>query len=89
MPLYEYKCSKCGHLLECLQKFGDPAPKSCPTCHEEACLHKAVSNTTFQLKGGGWYKDLYGSVKPKSADKKSEGEAKTTTAKTKKSVPKK
>lgn len=77
MPLFEYKCDKCGHLLEMLQKFGAQAPLQCPHCEAKNSLHKAVSNTSFQLKGGGWYKDLYGSVKPKSETKESKPAEKT------------
>jgi len=29
MPIYEYKCSKCGHSFESMQKMSDPNPP-CP-----------------------------------------------------------
>lgn len=69
MPIYEYKCSACSEINEILQKFGDGAPKVCPNCGKQQSLTKVVSQTSFQLKGGGWYKDLYSST-PKSGDKK-------------------
>lgn len=68
MPLYEYKCSNCGKTLEILQKRTDPPLSKCEACHSENTMEKMISNTSFQLKGGGWYKDLYASKKP--ADKK-------------------
>ena len=70
MPIYEFKCAACNHVEEILQKVSDPAPAECPSCHQSGTLHKEVSHTSFQLKGGGWYGDLYASKKP---------EAKTTT----------
>ena len=32
MPIYEYKCKKCGHRFERIQKFSDPHVKKCPDC---------------------------------------------------------
>jgi putative FmdB family regulatory protein len=69
MPLFEYRCSTCGHLEEVLQKHGEPAPDPCPACGKSATMAKEVSLTSFQLKGGGWYKDLYAST-PKEGAKK-------------------
>ena len=54
MPIYEYRCTSCGHELEVLQKLSDPRLTECPTCHE-AALTKKVSAAGFQLKGSGWY----------------------------------
>ncbi len=69
MPIYEYVCEACGRLTEVMQKVNDPPPGACPGCGE-ARLSKLVSRTSFQLKGGGWYSDLYasaGSAKAKPA----------------------
>jgi putative FmdB family regulatory protein len=63
MPIYEYRCTRCGHVLEVMQKLSDPAPTPCPSCQAADPLERLVSRTSFQLKGGGWYSDLYGSVK--------------------------
>lgn len=54
MPIYEYRCSSCGHELESLQKLSDPPLVVCPACQKEA-LVKLVSAAGFQLKGTGWY----------------------------------
>ena len=54
MPIYEYRCSKCGHELEALQKISDDPLKKCPDCEQES-LQKLVSAASFRLKGGGWY----------------------------------
>ena len=62
MPLYEYGCTACGHRLEEQQKLADPPLSTCPVCGKPA-LEKLISATSFVLKGGGWYKDGYGSSK--------------------------
>lgn len=66
MPIYEYKCTKCKRIVEVLQKADDPAP----TCH--GAMRRLVSNTSFILKGTGWYAtDYKNKKKPKpSTDKK-------------------
>ena len=81
MPLFEYRCQDCHALTEVLQKLSDPAPDTCPTCGKVSTLTKELSLTSFQLKGGGWYKDLYASA-PKDATaattQSSKGEGATT-----------
>lgn len=54
MPIYEYKCSKCGHQFEIIQRFSDNPLESCPECGQKS-IKKLVSAPSFRLKGGGWY----------------------------------
>jgi len=54
MPIYEYRCSSCGHELEALQKITEPVLTQCPACRREA-LVKQVWAAGFQLTGSGWY----------------------------------
>lgn len=54
MPIYEYRCSACGHELEALQKLSDAPLTDCPSCGKPQ-LRKQVSAAGFQLKGSGWY----------------------------------
>lgn len=54
MPIYEYTCKACGHALEAIQKFSDPALRECPACRKPE-LKKQISAGGFQLKGDGWY----------------------------------
>src|SRR5450432_2921489 len=68
MPIYEYACGACGHTFEEWQKMSDPPVKTCPKCKKKK-VEKLISQTAFQLKGGGWYKDLYSSSKAGSAAK--------------------
>ncbi len=79
MPLYDYRCENCSHEFEALQRVNQDALTECPICSEHA-LKKQASAPAFTFKGGGWYKDGYGSSggdkpdKPNSdaKDKKSE-----------------
>jgi putative FmdB family regulatory protein len=80
MPIYEYRCSKCGFQDEYLQKISEPPLKVCPSCGK-AKFEKLLSAPGFQLKGSGWYAtDFKGGSTPAAAtgDAKSEpkGEAK-------------
>ena len=52
MPIYEYQCQKCG-TFETTQKITDKPLAKCPTCKGK--VRKLISNTSFQLKGTGWY----------------------------------
>lgn len=61
MPIYEYQCSSCSKRHEIWQKISDQPKKICPDC--SGPLHKLISMSSFQLKGGGWYSDGYSSVK--------------------------
>ncbi|MDA8086133.1 MAG: transcriptional regulator [Nitrospiraceae bacterium] len=53
MPIYEYICESCGARHEAFQKFSDPLLTQCPKCKGK--LKKLISNTSFVLKGTGWY----------------------------------
>jgi putative FmdB family regulatory protein len=53
MPIYEYKCNDCGKIHEIIQKFSDAPIIQCPSCN--GLVKKMVSNTSFVLKGSGWY----------------------------------
>jgi putative FmdB family regulatory protein len=63
MPIYEYACNSCGKTIDVLQKVSAPAPEVCSACGAQSSLSRVVSRTSFVLKGGGWYADLYGSTK--------------------------
>jgi putative FmdB family regulatory protein len=83
MPIYEFVCERCGRIVEQLQKLTDPPPEKCPECGGK--MAKIMSRNSFQLKGGGWYRDLYSSpssdsAKPASGDKPATPETKKETA---------
>jgi putative FmdB family regulatory protein len=70
MPIYEYECEDCGKQCELIQKFDDEPLTVCPVCGGH--LHKLISQTSFILKGTGWYVTDYASADRKKA-KESEG----------------
>lgn len=77
MPIYEYRCPDCAHDFELIQKFSDDPARTCPKCGMEN-VKKLISQTSFVLKGSGWYNDHYG-LKSGSGDSAAKGEAKVET----------
>jgi putative FmdB family regulatory protein len=87
MPIYEYECSKCGKQFETFQRISDKPLNSCQFCKGK--VHRLISQSSFSLKGGGWYRDGYAKAPPtpapaakpseagpaKSEGKKAEGKA--------------
>lgn len=66
MPIYEYRCKKCGHVFEVLQRISDPAPQ-CPVCGGE--VEKLLSSGVgLVFKGSGFYITDY--VKKSGGEKK-------------------
>ena len=55
MPTYEYACTSCGHRMEAVQSFSDPALTTRPVCH--GALRKVFGNVGIVLKGSGFYKN--------------------------------
>ena len=94
MPIYEYTCQKCGSHLEVMQKMSDKPLTRCPECKGK--LEKIFSQTSFQLKGSGWYVSDYtsrgkaeksektdkGEKKPDKSDKPDKSEKKEAAAET-------
>ena len=56
MPTYEYRCANCGHQLEVVQSFTDPALTECPHCGEPT-LRKLFGNVGVVFKGSGFYRN--------------------------------
>jgi putative FmdB family regulatory protein len=80
VPIYEFVCEACGRIVERLQKVTDPPPDACPECGGK--MAKIMSRNSFQLKGGGWYKDLYSSAGAASSGGTSKPASDTTPAAT-------
>lgn len=59
MPLYPYRCTKCGHRFEKIQKFEDEPETTCPNCG--GALERPLTAPGFQFKGAGWYVNDYSS----------------------------
>ncbi len=67
MPIYEYECENCGRRYEVWQKITDPPLTTCEACKGK--LNKLISQSSFILKGSGWYVTDY-ARKEKKAEKK-------------------
>ena len=89
MPIYEYHCKACKKNFEVLQKITESPLAACPSCGKK--VKRLISQTSFTLKGGGWYKDGYASggsskvsTKSASAADTKAGDAKKSKTETKK-----
>lgn len=75
MPLYEYKCERCGAIFEVIQRFSD-GPL---TVHQDCggALERLLSPPALQFKGTGWYITDYARAGDgkKAADSKPEKDA--------------
>jgi putative FmdB family regulatory protein len=79
MPIYEYRCSECGHQTEVLQKISEPPLTVCTACGKPS-FTKLLSAAGFQLKGSGWYAtDFKGTSKKAEAKAESKSDSKTDT----------
>ena len=65
MPIYEYKCNKCG-VFEAMQGIKEPPLKKCPTCKSK--VERQMSRGSFILKGSGWYATDYAKKSTPSTD---------------------
>ena len=83
MPIYEYRCSSCGHQQEFLQKVSDPPLTVCTQCGKPT-FSKMLTAAGFQLKGSGWYAtDFKNSGKAASKPAESKSESKPDKAESK------
>lgn len=53
MPLYDYQCSKCQHVVEVRHGFNDAYTEPCPACGGE--LKRIISPAPVIFKGSGFY----------------------------------
>jgi putative FmdB family regulatory protein len=92
VPVYEYRCTACGHRTDILHGINQPGPNFCPNCGAEATMRKTISAPSIHFKGSGWAKkDRASATKTKAAakseaapttgdgDSKPEGPAKSPT----------
>ena len=86
MPLYEYKCLKCGRLTEKIEGVSGPYLKKCPHCGGK--VESVITAPAIQFKGSGWYVTDYagkstdgGSKEIKPATETKEASAKESSSK--------
>jgi putative FmdB family regulatory protein len=66
LPLYEYKCGKCGHRFEKIESGSASSTKKCPKCRGKAV--RQFSAPAIQFKGTGWYVTDYARKSPAAAE---------------------
>jgi len=81
MPVYEYICKACDHEFEREQRISDRPVKKCPACGAMKAK-RLISRTSFVLKGGGWYSDLYSSNRGDSGKRESGAEGSSSSEST-------
>lgn len=77
MPIYEYECQQCNQVTEAMQKFSDAPLTECPRC--SGSLRKMISQSSFHLKGSGWYVTDYARKGDSVPSGKKEKPAETST----------
>jgi putative FmdB family regulatory protein len=82
VPLYEYKCLKCGRKTEKIENVDGPHLKKCPHCGGK--VEALFSAPAIQFKGSGWYVTDYGGKKS-SGDSAKEEKAATESKESKES----
>jgi len=89
LPLYEYKCVKCGHRFEKIESMSASETKKCPECGHKA--KRMASAPAIQFKGSGWYVTDYSSKNAAPPSGENSGDAapaKTDDKKTEKTTEK-
>ena len=76
MPLYEYKCLKCGRRTEKIESVSGPHLKKCPHCGGK--VERLLAAPAIQFKGAGWYVTDYAGKKAGTEAEKSEKPATET-----------
>jgi putative FmdB family regulatory protein len=74
MPLYDYKCAKCGHVFEVQQKITEEPLKYCPLC--KGPIKRLISAAGIIFKGSGFHVTDYGKKEVKETKPKEKSEIK-------------
>lgn len=57
LPLYPYRCTKCGYKFEKIQSFHAKPETECPKCH--GVLERPMTAPSLKFVGKGWYVNDY------------------------------
>jgi putative FmdB family regulatory protein len=93
MPLYEYKCDRCGDVFEVIEKFSDAPLEEHPGCGGH--VERLLSAPALHFKGTGWYVTDYArksnnggsSAKSEKTEKKDTSTTKTESSDSSKTTP--
>jgi putative FmdB family regulatory protein len=80
MPIYEYQCENCSRRFEVMQRMTEPLLATCEQCGGH--VRRLISQTSFVLKGGGWYVTDYPSESRKKAMSQEKGNGESKSAET-------
>lgn len=80
MPIYEYRCDKCGEEFELFRSITDNGTPCCKFC--DGPVKKLISRSSFHLKGTGWYVTDYAGKKPSGQEEKKEASSESSPATT-------
>ena len=69
MPLYEYKCLKCGRHTDKIEPVAGPHLKKCPHCGGK--VESVITAPAIKFKGSGWYVTDYAGKSPEGGSKES------------------
>ena len=67
MPIYEYRCLKCGHQFEKIQKISDNPARKCEKCGDR--VTRVFHPVAIRFKGSGFYTTDYGKGGARKKDK--------------------
>jgi putative FmdB family regulatory protein len=67
VPLYEYKCLKCGRHTEKIEPVAGPHLKKCPHCAGK--VESVITAPAIKFKGSGWYVTDYAGKSPDGGSK--------------------
>ena len=76
MPIYEYRCDKCGEEFELFRSITDNGTPCCKFC--DGPVKKLISRSSFHLKGTGWYVTDYAGKKPSGQEEKKEASSESS-----------
>jgi putative FmdB family regulatory protein len=56
VPIHDYTCASCGHLIEVIHGIHEGGPRFCPSCGAEGTMRRGFSAPAVHFKGSGWAK---------------------------------
>lgn len=73
MPIYDYTCSVCRHLIEVIHGIHEDGPRFCPSCGAEGTMRKGFATPAVHFRGSGWAKKDRSSTPAPGASRTAKG----------------